>query len=85
MWTRFANWTADLQGDSLDAHSIGLHDDAHGLDAEDLWYLSLKVKIKGAYSSGGVFVISSKGERTEPSLSISHTPCSLGPGWAFDK
>ena len=47
-------------------------DDAHGLDAEDLWYLSLKVKIKGAYSSGGVLVLSSKGERTEPSLGISH-------------
>ena len=47
-------------------------DDAHGPDAECLWDLSLKVKIKGAYNSGGVLVISSKGERTELGLGISH-------------
>ena len=47
-------------------------DDAHGPDAEDLWYLSLKAKIKRTYNSGGVLVVSSKGERTELSLGIAH-------------
>jgi len=47
-------------------------DDAHGPYAEDLWYLSLKAKIKRAYNSGGVLVVSSKGERTELSLGIAH-------------
>ena len=41
-------------------------------DAEDLWYLSFKAKIKRAYDSGGVLVVSSKGERTELSLGIAH-------------
>ena len=47
-------------------------DDAHGPDAEDLWYLSLKAKIKRTYNPGGVLVVSSKGKRTELSLGIAH-------------